>query len=474
METKPSEDRQIQRTRTTKPPIEKQKPPRTTPTPKKSEAGGSVWKSAMAELSDKISRMGSGIHRIDLDQMLDLDLISMQQEDEEDQKSSNSYLSGTTALPAQDRYDSNESKPKRQALHPKLTFQRPEFSDVHRPSMNLKDMINKRMDIHDAPPQVRTLPTLIPRYQEEALYQPTSAPSYQDECPYIPRRPDHECYNAPPNECQAAGHPDPSCPTGSLCCYDGCINLCWRSPHPPPKLPPMAPPPAHYAPHAYTTPQPQPQPHAFSTPQPRPHTYSTPQPPPHTYSTPQPPPHTYSTPQPPPHTYSTPQPHTYSTPHPPAVSHSTPRPHHGSTLSPHLEESHLKNSGPTHKSVHPPTSKDPLFYEAAPPDFLPKIGPDPVLQSTGPHPPSDYHVETNPLLPPSLPRYKAPNYVPATNYRSTPKPQYSPAIPQYKVKTSFLAIFLPSHFQAPYLPPLENNDGVHHPQEHHVPVHQVI
>ena len=98
----------------------------------------------MNELSDKISRMGSGIHRIDLDQMLDLDLMAMREE--EDQKTSNSYLTGTTALPAQDRVDlGDEGKkvPKRQALHPKLTFQRPEFSDIHRPSMNLKELIKR-------------------------------------------------------------------------------------------------------------------------------------------------------------------------------------------------------------------------------------------------------------------------------------------------------------------------------------------
>ena len=393
------EDRGIQRTRTTERPAPKPKsPPTSRPIPPpQAEQGGTVWQSAMAELSDKISQMGSGIHRIDLDQMLDLDLMDMRQE-EEDQKSSNSYLTGTTALPAQEQYE--KKVPKRHALHPKLTYQRPEFSDVHRPSMNLKDLISRRNDAYDSPPQIKALPALIPRFAEEALYQPTSAPSYRDECPYIPRRPAQECFNAPPSECQAAGHPDSACPAGSLCCYDGCISLCWRSPHPPPKLPPLAPPPSHYT---------------YSTPQPPPVVYSTPQPPPHDYSTPQPPPLAYTTPRPLPQTYSTPSPH--------------PNSYNPSTIHPPVP-----SSTPSHSPINHSTPKDPLFYQPAPPDFLPKVGPA--------------------QLPPSIPQYQAPKYRPASDYRPSPKPQYAPPIPQYEA-------------------PLGNNDGIHHPAGPHIPVHQV-
>ena len=389
-----TQNRGIQRTRTTSRPTTTttEKPRRTSPSPTPKQE--TMWQSAVNELSEKISRMGSGVHRIDLDQMLDLDMMEMREE--EDQKSSNSYLTGTTALPAQDRYDSGEDEkkvPKRQALHPKLTFQRPEFSDIHRPSMNLKELI-KRIDVNEGPAKVKALPALIPRYAEEPLYKPTRAPSYHDECPYIPRRPAQECYNAPPSECQATGRPDPACPVTSLCCYDGCINLCWQSPHPPPKLPPLAPPPAAYA---SVTPQ-----YSYTTTA-VPHTYSTPQPPSHVYS---------STPQPPPYSVHTPS-VPLSTVQPPVPS-------------------------PTYSTGHPATSKDPLFYQPAPPNFVPKVGPNPIPVSHGdrPLPPSDYHIETNPLLPPKAPSHTASDYVPASSYRSTPHPQptYAPPIPQYQVK----------------------------------------
>ena len=77
--------------------------------------------------------MGSGIHRIDLDKIFDLDLMEISDPDD-DQKSSSSY-SRTTTIPAQ-AYASNLQE-KRQAIHPQLTYQHPNFDDVHRPSMNL-------------------------------------------------------------------------------------------------------------------------------------------------------------------------------------------------------------------------------------------------------------------------------------------------------------------------------------------------
>lgn len=112
--------------------------------------------------------------------------------------------------------------------------------------------------------EVKSLPA-IARYQErEPVYRPTSSYERPSECPYIPRRPAHECYNAPPSECAEAGHGDVrACPRGTLCCYDGCINLCWSptvapgggggAPLPPPLLPPFAPPPSQQRPGSQET-----------------------------------------------------------------------------------------------------------------------------------------------------------------------------------------------------------------------------
>ena len=209
------------------------------------------WNNAMETLSDKISRMGSGIHRLNLDEMLDLDMLEVP---DDDQKSSDSYP-GTTAVPPSNYYDSQlrEKKvPKRQvSIHPKLTFQRQDFGDVHRPSSKLKDLIREkeeRISVSPGPGSaVKTLPPISRYHEQEPVYKPTSSFLSPDECPYIPARPYSECYNAPPSECQTIGYPDPACAPGSLCCYDGCINLCWRNPALPPKLPPLAPPPAQYS-----------------------------------------------------------------------------------------------------------------------------------------------------------------------------------------------------------------------------------
>ena len=220
------------------------------------------WNQAMDELSDKLKRMSSGVHRINLDDMLDLDMLEVP---DSDQKSSDSYPGYTTAVPPYDSY-----KPKRQ-IHPKLTYQRQDFGEVHRPSSKLKDLIREKEELArvSGGSALKSLPPITRYHDQEPVYKPTTVVR-ADECPYIPKRPFSECYNAPPSECHNIGYPDPHCTPGSLCCYDGCINLCWRNPNLPPASPspsPPPPPPSDYSPapaHYSTTPTPTPPPKVYS------------------------------------------------------------------------------------------------------------------------------------------------------------------------------------------------------------------
>ena len=252
-------ERGVQRTRTTPSGYYQPKNKYTTTTPKPRKNQQEVkekWDLAMDELADKISRKSSGIHRINLDEMLDLDMLEVPQDD---QKSSDSYL-GTTAVPPSDYY-----KPKRQ-IHPKLTFQRQDFGEVHRPSSKLVDLIREKQEQGYVSTEsvIKSLPPISRYHNQEPAYKPTSYNS-QNECPYIPKRPYSECYNAPPSECQNTGFPDPSCSPGALCCYDGCINLCWKNPNYPPKLPHFAPPPVEYStPKPLYTPTPTPKVYGYT------------------------------------------------------------------------------------------------------------------------------------------------------------------------------------------------------------------
>ena len=248
-------ERGIQKSRTTPSSYQSSYKYTSTSSPKRKEEVKEKWNDAMETLSDKISRMGSGIHRLNLDEMLDLDMLEVPSDD---QKSSDSYP-GTTAVPPSHHYDSQlgEKKvPKRQVtIHPKLTYQRQDFGEVHRPSSKLKDLIREKEEgVYVSPGSpVRTLPPISRYHDPEPAYKPTSAFLRPDECPYIPARPYSECYNAPASECSNIGYPDPACAPGSVCCYDGCINLCWSNPNLPPRLPPLAPPPAQYSTTTTTT-----------------------------------------------------------------------------------------------------------------------------------------------------------------------------------------------------------------------------
>ena len=315
--------------------------------------------------------MGSGIHRIDLDDIFDLDLKEISDPDD-DQRSSSSY-SRTTAIPAQG-YESNLHD-KRNAIHPKLTYQRPNFDDVHRPSINLKELI-KAVDINEGynPPKtdIKSLPA-IPRYQAENNYRPKYQSKVSSICPSILSRPEHECYNAPPSECYNDGFEDEKCPYGTVCCFDGCINLCWSPPKPsPPPLP-------SYSPHP-----------GFE---------------------------------------------------PPTLPPSPPPPTGTATI--------LQYS-----TTYKP--EEPLFYSPPPPDFRPKIGPPPVFDGPEGPQPSDYHLESKPLVPPKYPSKPEPArlgpYIPSNTYRTTSPPSYSTARPpiQYKPPENH------------YSPPLENSDSYPH------------
>ena len=171
--------RSIQRTRTTPSPDHRQSIVRTLPTKqtkKSNQEKINKWQSAMDELSSKISKMSSGIHRLDLDEMLDLDMLEVP---EEDQKSSDSYPR-TTAIPSSrysndlvnENYDSKlkeKNYPKRQVtIHPKLTYQRPVFDDIHRPSMNIKDMIKNKESSYNPPhSSIKSFP---PYYQKCVIH----------------------------------------------------------------------------------------------------------------------------------------------------------------------------------------------------------------------------------------------------------------------------------------------------------------
>ena len=269
--------------------------------------------------------------------------------------------------------------PKRQAggLHPKLAAaQRPDFDDVHRPSMNIKTLI-KPVDIneelsdrsrpHSTAPskfEVKSLPA-IARYEDrERVYRPTFAYERPSECPYIPRRPAHECYNAPPYECANAGYADSrTCPLGTICCYDGCINLCWSptavgngGPTPPPILPPFAPPPSEQQ---------------------------------------------QLRPDPPP-------------PPPARMQPTTPS-----------------------SERFPQLTEEPLFYHPAPQDFRASVGPPPLVEGPLLSPAdivSDYHVETNPFKAPPPPQPSSPlsAFLPSTTPAPPPPPppreQFAPPL----------------------------------------------
>ena len=270
--------RPIQRTRTTPTTIRQQADKNfyTTKEPIKHSNEDSIktkekWESAMDELSSKIRKMSSGIHRLNLEEMLDLDLLQVP---ENDQKSSDS-LPRTTSVP-KFNYDSkllSKNVPKRQVnIHPKLTFQRPDIGVAHRPSMNIKDLIKEKEASQTPSSVIKSLPP-VPRYHNpEPVYRPTTFTD-PNQCPYIPKRPHSECYSAPPSECQDIGYADPLCSPGSLCCFDGCINLCWRNPNYLPATLPLPPPPSP-SPLTFQYSTPIPVQHASYTPEPKKYGYS--------------------------------------------------------------------------------------------------------------------------------------------------------------------------------------------------------
>ena len=424
------------------------------------------WNQAMDELADKISRKSSGIHRINLDEMLDLDMLEVP---ESDQKSSDSYP-GTTAVPP-----SNFYKPKRQ-IHPKLTFGRLDFGDVHRPSTRLKDLIREKEELSRESPEsvIKSLPPISRYHDQEPVYKPTTVVR-ADECPYIPKRPYTECYNAPPSECLDIGYPDPNCSPDSLCCYDGCINLCWRNPNLPPKLPLLSPPPSEYSPapvHHSTTPSPPIKAFVHTTPH---------------AVTPPSPVKVYTTPE-----YVVADSYRSSTP--PPSRHESPKPAYSPPLgnldAVHHEHHGYKHSSPQSSTLYPPPSSE---YKQPSISFIAKGETGGASYSTmvPPHKEyykeakaldytahmQNYHAPTKEYLPPAkevkehMVSYKPPvkeylppvhHSTPAPAYHSTPAPAYhsSPAPAHMSTYTPPSKEYLPpgpsSTIKPPstsYLPP---------------------
>ncbi|CAB4056027.1 unnamed protein product [Lepeophtheirus salmonis] len=99
-------------------------------------------------LGSKLRNLNSGIHRVDLEDILESEL----------KLSNNKRLEDPIPPP-------HASKRQAPRLHPKLTHKRPQTSIVHRPSMNLKKQIKPIQDkVNPRAVAYRSLP-LIDRYQ---------------------------------------------------------------------------------------------------------------------------------------------------------------------------------------------------------------------------------------------------------------------------------------------------------------------
>ena len=81
--------------------------------------------------------------------------------------------------------------PKRQvsSLHPRLTYKRPGLDDVHRPSINLKNLIKPvdlNADYNPPKQEIKSLP-VISGYKSDK--RPGYAYKEPSLCPHIPPRP---------------------------------------------------------------------------------------------------------------------------------------------------------------------------------------------------------------------------------------------------------------------------------------------
>ena len=93
-------------------------------------------------IGEKLRDMNTGIHTLNLDEMLDLDHMQIKPQQEQEQKNVQAPIPppGATVPQAAFEYDNQKPK-KRNVLHPKLKRQRPLIGKAHIPSINLKSYI---------------------------------------------------------------------------------------------------------------------------------------------------------------------------------------------------------------------------------------------------------------------------------------------------------------------------------------------
>ncbi len=104
-------------------------------------------------LGEKLREMSVGVHRLNLDDILDLDRVK---------------VAGPTGPPGHQLYElksRDKNLPKRQ-VHPKLTYQRPQPSIAHLPSINLKSRITPVPDLPDSQSLKYNKRPIIPRYSD--------------------------------------------------------------------------------------------------------------------------------------------------------------------------------------------------------------------------------------------------------------------------------------------------------------------
>ena len=140
-------------------------------------------------IGEKLRDMTVGVHRLDLDDMLDLDMVNIKSKGEpyQQQHQQQEYPQYPVGPPVQSYQggplSSNpevKSLPKRQILHPKLTRERPGYGGAHRPSVNLKSYITPAPDLVDPKATEYRDRPIIPRYVDAPTGRPYTYPAYND------------------------------------------------------------------------------------------------------------------------------------------------------------------------------------------------------------------------------------------------------------------------------------------------------
>ncbi|TRY76710.1 hypothetical protein TCAL_07593 [Tigriopus californicus] len=133
-------------------------------------------KSVKSMIGDKIKSLGGGIHRLELDDVIDLDVVNIQtaKSKDSDSDSANSQQEMTSVPGPLEPQGPPHSKhlPKRQIVHPKLMYQRANPDIIHRPSINLKSVITPSPDIATAESIKLNHRPMIARYTDAYSYTP--------------------------------------------------------------------------------------------------------------------------------------------------------------------------------------------------------------------------------------------------------------------------------------------------------------